>query len=124
MQSIVLRLLGGLVFVFLIGFGFNTVSHIPHHAYVFVIEGEYFAPPYTMDHGVNIPHEVELYASSHNLELKRYGEVFRDYKPNRACTNGGFFMQENRSLSGSFLEKLGLLSPFESRWNSNGTWNY
>lgn len=40
------------------------------------------------------------------------------------CRDDGGFVQEDRSLAGVMLEKVGLLSPLKSRWNPDGTWNW
>jgi len=47
-----------------------------------------------------------------------------NFKPNQVCRKHGVFEQEDRSLGGHILEKIGLLKPLPSRWNPNGSWNW
>jgi hypothetical protein len=46
------------------------------------------------------------------------------FKPNPTCTKHGVFEQKDRTLGGLILEKIGILKPLPSRWNSNGSWNW
>jgi hypothetical protein len=46
------------------------------------------------------------------------------YEPDKLCRDAGGFSQDNRSLTGNFLVRLGLLPPLRSRWNADGTWNW
>jgi hypothetical protein len=111
-------------FVFIVGFGADTIRHMPQHAYVLVLGGEYYAPPYFMEYGYDDPEGIELFANNNSFTLHKYEDIIGIYKPNLNCRDAGFFIQESRSLSGYFLEKLGVLTPFESRWSKNGGWNY
>lgn len=47
-----------------------------------------------------------------------------DLKPNTACNAHKVFEQEDRSVGGLVLEKIGLLKPLPSRWDPNGSWNW
>ena len=33
-------------------------------------------------------------------------------------------LQDGRSLTGHYLEKIGILTPLRSRWDKDGTWNW
>jgi hypothetical protein len=46
------------------------------------------------------------------------------YEPDKTCQDAGGFRQEQRSMSGNFLVRLGMLPPLPSRWNPDGTWNW
>ena len=47
-----------------------------------------------------------------------------NYAPDKKCQDAGGFSQEQRSISGNYLVRLGLLPPLPSRWNADGTWNW
>jgi hypothetical protein len=47
-----------------------------------------------------------------------------NYKPDKKCQAAGGFSQDQRSLSGNFMARLGMLAPLPSRWNADGTWNW
>lgn len=47
-----------------------------------------------------------------------------NYKPDKKCQDAGGFRQDNRSLSGNLMARLGMLPPLPSRWNPDGTWNW
>ena len=47
-----------------------------------------------------------------------------NFNPNPVCRKHGVFEQEDRSLGGHVLEKIGILKPLPSRWNPNGSWNW
>lgn len=46
------------------------------------------------------------------------------YELDSACRAEGLLFQEDRSLSGSLLESIGILPPIESRWNADGSWRW
>ncbi len=46
------------------------------------------------------------------------------YEPDKKCGGEAGFSQDDRSLSGRFFTKLGMLPPLPSRWNPDGTWNW
>jgi hypothetical protein len=45
-------------------------------------------------------------------------------RPDPNCRDGGGFMMEGRSLTGSILEQVGILPKQYSRWNADGSWNW
>ena len=45
------------------------------------------------------------------------------YEPDQKCREESGFSQDSRSITGNFLERMGLLPPLPSRWNPDGTWN-
>ena len=46
------------------------------------------------------------------------------YEPDKKCQDGSGFSQDDRSLAGGLLVRLGMLPPLPSRWNNDGTWNW
>ena len=46
------------------------------------------------------------------------------YKPDLKCRDDGAFIQEGRSLTGSLLQRIGILKPIPPKWNEDGSWNY
>ena len=73
--------------------------------------GVYLAPPC-----VEAP---ERYVQLSAAEARRRG-----LRPEPNCRESGAFGQEDRSLSGALLQRLGLLGPIPSRWNADGTWKW
>lgn len=124
MPKSIYKIIGIPLFIFLIGFGCDTLRTMPNQALVFVDKGEYFAPPYFMAQNFYTSEDLYVYAGWKNIEIKRYEEVKKVYMPNKDCADSEFFIEEGRSLSGLLLEKLGVLPPFKSRWNNDGSWNY
>ena len=47
-----------------------------------------------------------------------------NYAPDKTCRDAGGFSQDNRSITGNYLVRLGMLPPLPSRWNADGTWNW
>ena len=47
-----------------------------------------------------------------------------NYAPDKECRDAAGFSQDNRSLSGNLMARLGMLPPLPSRWNADGTWNW
>ncbi len=47
-----------------------------------------------------------------------------NYAPDKKCQDAGGFSQDNRSITGTYLVRLGMLPPLPSRWNPDGTWNW
>ncbi|MBI4795579.1 MAG: hypothetical protein HY790_07035 [Deltaproteobacteria bacterium] len=46
------------------------------------------------------------------------------YEPDQKCGGETGFTQDGRSITGNFLERMGMLPPLPSRWNPDGTWNW
>ncbi len=46
------------------------------------------------------------------------------YEPDKKCLDQGGFRQDDRSITGNLLVRLGVLRPRPSRWNPDGTWNW
>lgn len=103
------------VFVFFLGFGITSFVTAPENAIVLVEPAQktYIAPSCI----------GPLHASS--LPSTTIGKArIEKLKPDDDCRNSNGFTQEVRSLSGKLLEKIGILPPLPSRWNSDGTWNW
>ena len=109
-------IVGGVgVSVFVLGFGVRSFTTAPKHAIVLVEPARktYIAPPCI----------GPLHAST--LPPTTIGKARKEkLKPDDECRNANGFIQEARSLSGMLLEKVGILRPLPSRWNSDGTWNW
>ena len=103
----------GILFFLGFGTGFFSFKPMPPHALVIPDAGSRtYVAPVCLEHTEELPTITAKQASSMN------------FKPDIDCINTGAFQQELRSLSGRFLEWLGLLEPLSDRWNSDGTWNY
>ncbi|MEY2520474.1 MAG: hypothetical protein QOF24_2233 [Verrucomicrobiota bacterium] len=98
-------LLGTVLFAAVIGFGISTTKTMPDHAWILVDDAKrvYLSQP-------------RLLTAREAYELK--------YKPDDDCRNSNGFVSEGRSLTGLFLQKIGLLRPVPERWNEGGTWNW
>ena len=44
--------------------------------------------------------------------------------PDKKCQDAKGFNQDSRSLTGNLMARLGMLPPWPSRWNPDGTWNW
>ena len=101
--------------LFVFGFQVGSLNTIPGHALVIVdaVSKTYYAP-------------ICLESIDRRSQSVVSCEKAKDlgFSPDPECREIGAFVQEGRSLSGSLLEKLGLLDPIESRWNDDGTWRY
>ena len=47
-----------------------------------------------------------------------------NYEPDKNCRDAKGFSQDSRSLTGNLMARLGMLPPFPSRCNPDGTWNW
>lgn len=103
------------IFVFLV-FGISTRKAPPGNAIVFVDNDThtYIAPPC-----VTAQKDWRHYS---RMTLDQAEKL--DLKPNTACNAHKVFEQEDRSVGGLVLEKIGLLKPLPSRWDPNGSWNW
>lgn len=104
----------GLVSLLYLGFGIGASLGAPDHAIVTIDADRqlYFAPSCVSEKIRHLP-RITI-GQARKLSLN----------PDAACRDAGGFVQEARSLSGQFLEKLGVLSPLRSRWNADGSWNW
>lgn len=125
-KKIGLYLLATPIVLFWIGFGLETVSTCPDNTLLFVDEQtkEYFAPPCIMLDGFDNVDRIKQFAIEHNLKVYRDKDLTgKGLSPNPECRDRKGLTEDGRSLSGGFLEKIGLLPKFKSRWNADGTWN-
>ena len=104
-----------IVFIFAVGFGFGSTITIPEHAIVYVDESTetYLSPPCIENRKALLMPKM-MFGDMRDLTL----EI------NKTCVNQGGFSQSGRSLSGKVLESLGIISPLESRWRSDGSWRW
>ena len=107
---------GVLSVLFLLGFGVETKTIAPTNAQAYLDDQRrlYFAPPCV---GKQEREQLRRSTLSEAYQLK-YN------KPDDECREAYGFVQEGRSLSGSVLERIGALPELQSRWNSDGTWNW
>ena len=110
----VIKFMGALIGVLLlIGLGIGSSKAMPNSAKVYVndVEKTYLAPPCT----TTTPSFRAMTAG----EARKLG-----YEPDKKCCDDGTFVQDDRSLTGMFLQTIGVLKPIPSRWNEDGSWNY
>jgi hypothetical protein len=130
LQKLKLILLGIVLiplFLLFIGFGLETTLTTPDHSYVLVDKSsnEYYSPPCIMSSGYDDANRIYEFAEINSLEVvEKIHANDKNYKPNPECRDNQGFIQEGRSMSGSFLEKLGILPELESRWNDDGSWKW
>ena len=103
-----------LVGIFLmIGFGVGSSKGMPDYVQIYVNDAEkiYLAPSCVENKA-----GLRLTTAAEARTLR--------YRPDEKCRDEGAFIQDDRSLTGSFLQMIGILKPIPSRWNKDGTWNY
>lgn len=105
------------ILLFAVGFATGSVGPISDNAIVYVDEktDTYYSPLSLDQNKVN------------SLSLKRSTlKTVRTlgYKMNEEDKQNGYFQQEGRSLSGMFLEKIGILPKLKDRVAPNGDWWY
>jgi hypothetical protein len=110
------RLLVIVLCMFAAGFFLENVTPVPDAAWVYVdTRGVCYPPTYLRDSGQDAA----------GLLLTTVGEAKKmKCVPDPRAKSMGYFRQPARSMSGSFLQGLGLLPPLQSRWNRDGTWNW
>ena len=117
-KSVVHRRVGlALICTFVIlAFGISGSKSPPKNTLVFVDNDKdtYIAPPC-----VTAQKDWTHYSRMTIDQADKLG-----FKPDPACTKYGVFEQDDRSLGGRVLEKIGLLKRIPSRWNPNGSWNW
>lgn len=104
--------------VAVIGFAIGTVETPPPYALVLVNAGagEYAPPPFIDEN----PSLRSLFTSVTTYAQAR--EV--GYKLQQDCVRQRCWAHDGRSLTGSALEKIGILPHSPKRWNDDGTWNW
>jgi hypothetical protein len=115
-----------MVIIFCIGLGIGTVKTIPDNALVFVNETtkEYIAPPCVMKQGCDKIDEINSFAYKHSIRVVQYKYITgKKITPNEECKEQSGFMEEGRSLTGIFLENIGVLAKKETRWKEDGSWS-
>jgi hypothetical protein len=99
--------------VFVAGLSIGSTRSMPPNAVVFIdpTSKKYFAPTCISD-------ASRLRAATAD-DAHQLG-----YQPDPECRDNGSFVQEDRSLSGFALQRLGVLRPIANRWNDDGSWNW
>ncbi len=103
-----------LMFILMAGFFFVPTRTMPDHAIVLLDDQRhtYLSP-------VCARKEKKEYRLSIAAEARKL-----KYEPDKKCREETGFTQDGRSITGNFLERMGLLPPWPSRWNPDGTWNW
>jgi len=103
-----------LIFTLLAGFFIVPTRTMPDHAIVLLDDQNhtYLSPACAAKEKKE--YRVSKAAAARKLK----------YEPDKNCRDQGGFTQDGRSVSGNFCEKMGLLPPWPSRWNPDGTWNW
>ena len=103
-----------LLFTFLGGFCFTPTGSMPDNAVVLLDDQSrtYVSPGCANK-------EKKDYRPARAAEARKL-----HYEPDKTCQAAGGFRQEQRSVTGNFLVRLGLLPPLPNRWNPDGTWNW
>jgi hypothetical protein len=117
---------GIVVILIIIGFQIKPITGSPDNALLFFNDEtkEYYAPPCLMEIGYNDIESIYNFGRLNNIRVAIHKDVVSPYKPNVECRDNSGFFQEERSLSGMLLEKIGLFSKTKSRWNPDGSWNF
>jgi hypothetical protein len=103
-----------LIFILLAGFFFVPARTMPDQALVLLDDQHqtYLSPPCAAQ-------EKKEYRPARAGEARKL-----KYAPDPKCGGEGGFTQHGRSITGNFLERMGLLPALPSRWNPDGTWNW
>ena len=110
----ILRLFALFIGVSFVGTSCGQIVHtMPDYAIVFVDDQD---STYTTPICVGESHSLRSLTAEQARNL--------GYRSDRQCRNEGGFMQVGRTLPGALLEKLGILKPLPSRWNTDGSWNW
>lgn len=104
---------------FICGFGIESIKTAPNNARVLITDETNYFYPATSDYFqfMNIKGYTYKITTIENARNDNK-EMYRDAKER------GYFIQHGRSLSGSILEKIGLLPKIPSRWDSSGNWKF
>lgn len=116
-----------LTFLFIIGFSIESIQQCPDDTLFFVSEQnkEYFSPPCIMKSGFNDVSEIKFFAVMTNLKVYKSKDItINHFTPNIGCRQKSGFLEQPKSYSLILLEKIGLVSTAQSRWNTDGSWNY
>lgn len=125
MRTAIAYFISVLLLLFLGGFSVDSLIRMPPYALVLVdTNGYYYSPPCLMEEGFTSIRKISAFAEAEGYEVSWKSELREGQSPGQDCKGSRYLMQEGRSLSGEFLEMIGLLDPLPSRWNANGTWNY
>jgi len=99
-----------------------------------LLAGFFIVPTRTMPDNaiVLLDDQTHTYSSPNcaNQEKKEYRQATAaearklNYEADKKCRDVKGFSQDNRSVTGNFLARLGMLPPLPSRWNPDGTWNW
>jgi len=103
-----------LIFTLLAGFFIVPMRDLPDNAVVLLDDQTktYLSPGCANQ-------EKKEYRASTAAEARKL-----KFEPDKKCQDAKGFSQDGRSLSGNLMARLGMLPPWPSRWNPDGTWNW
>ena len=103
-----------LIFTLLAGFFIVPTRDMPDHAIVLLDDQNrtYTSPGCAGQ-------EQKNYRQARAAEARKL-----NYAPDKKCRDQGGFRQDDRSITGNLMVRLGLLPPRPSSWNPDGTWNW
>lgn len=113
LQTIGAGIFGISVIALGIGFGGSTAMVMPDYAYVYVDVDtmHYFAP-------FCVPPEADWdYMTAREARMLKF-------TPDPDCRDQGFFVQDGRTIIGSYLERWGMLPETKLRWDEDGSWHW
>ncbi len=103
-----------LMFTFLAGFYIVPTREMPDNALVYLNDEAktYFSP-------LCVGQEKKYLRAATAAEARQL-----KFAPDQECQKKSGFSQDDRSLSGRLMQRLGMLPPLPNRWNKDGTWNW
>ena len=121
----------GTLFLLFLGLGCPVISMAPDNAWIYVDleEGIYYAPPCVDESVIHDHISEQVHAPNPKWTMMTIAEAHTyEYEPDEECVNTGAFVAES-NLTASVLAKLGVLEPLgllpgNSRWTSDGNWNW
>ncbi|MFZ5651602.1 MAG: hypothetical protein ACOY4I_12200 [Bacillota bacterium] len=117
-------IVGLILFVALFGSNYTVALPAPDYAVVYADPEKriYYAPPYIDNMGQTKPPEPVDVKKLKRLTLKEAKS--QDYRPDKSSSDKGYFEHRYRTFTSYLLEKIGLMKPLQSRWTSDGAWNW
>ncbi len=133
-----------LVLLVAVGYAMRVSYSMPDHAVLFLDDAKklYLSPPCLVKNVISQGDPalvsarknkdveaaldvIEHFVGTENLRPVPWAQIKgTGYKPDPDCRDQSGFTQDGRSLTGLFLEAVGLLPPLPSRWNPDGSWKW
>ncbi|HRY13452.1 MAG TPA: hypothetical protein P5309_07750 [Syntrophomonadaceae bacterium] len=104
----------------IIGTTVDITYHVPENAVVYADQanGIYYAPPYIDNNRYPGSLDVSSLKAMSVAECRQL-----NIKPDPVCVEQGYF-KEYDTVTHIVKAKAGLAEPKQSRWNSDGSWNF